>query len=105
MEKTSREYAEKLAKEIWSNSKADFSYNSGLYYGIIEGYMKAIEETNAKGLLEALEFLIKSINPQDVNSNKRFAGVELGEFYVGGASIPSGEAIHKAIEAIKKASI
>jgi len=50
MEKFTREYAEKLATEQGSASLYD------LYQvGFTEGYMKAIEETNATELLEALK--------------------------------------------------
>lgn len=58
----------------------------------------------APELLEALMEIIKSCDPEDVTPNKMFEGINLGEFYVGGCGIPSNESIHKAINAIKKAT-
>jgi hypothetical protein len=78
--KLTREYAEKMAL------KHNISLNGDLPY--IKGYMKAIEETNAKGLLEALCELEKvTTNHGRYNYNDRES------------------ARLKAIEAIKKASI
>lgn len=56
MVKHTKEYAEKLAKDIYP----DGSYWLGSSE-FISGYMKAIEETNVAGLLEALKELVKKI--------------------------------------------
>lgn len=67
MEKTSREYAEKLAKEYTQHDVENFDSQS-LYVGkskeeiYTDGYMKAVEETNAKGLLEACEIALRYFN-------------------------------------------
>ena len=64
MEKTSREYAEKLAKEYCQHDVENFDSQT-LYVGkskeeiYIDGYMKAVEETNVKGLLEVLKRMCK----------------------------------------------
>jgi hypothetical protein len=95
--KLTREYAEKLAKEMLKPSW------SHLYIGgeltnepeffvkekerIIDGYMKAIEETNAKGLLESLEKIVKKLEFCTLHNKRTF-----GEEYL------------EAIEAIKKAN-
>ncbi len=50
MEKTSIEYAEKMFSEHCRTHDNEKAY--------IEGYMKAVEETNTKELREALEDLI-----------------------------------------------
>jgi len=62
--KLTKEYAEKLAIEMlkpnWGHCFMDDKlFQEPLFFklekeGIIEGYLKAIEETNAKELLEAL---------------------------------------------------
>lgn len=51
MEKTSKEYAEKMAKDKYKDDGLPATYL--LRYGLAEGYLKAVEETNVKGLLEA----------------------------------------------------
>jgi hypothetical protein len=68
------------------------------------------EQANAKliasapDLLEALVEIIKTCNPENVQANKKYMGLDLGEFYVGGCGIPSDKAIHMAINAIEKAT-
>lgn len=57
-----------------------------------------------KELLEALKLMIETCNPTDVVLNKTAMGIKLGEYYVGSKGIPSDESIHKAINAIKKAT-
>lgn len=63
--KLTKEYAEKLAIEMlkpnWGHCFMDDKlFQEPMFFklekeGIIEGYLKAIEETNAKELLEALQ--------------------------------------------------
>jgi hypothetical protein len=68
------------------------------------------EEANIKliaaapELLRALIEVIESAKPTDVTPHKKSRGIDLGEFYVGSCGIPSGKAIHMAINAIKKAT-
>ena len=50
--KHTKEYATELAKDYKVNQGA---YSKEWSNGFISGYMTAIEETNAEGLLEALE--------------------------------------------------
>lgn len=58
MDKTSEEYANKLAEEIYPKEGEDSFYGD---LGIVQklacayGYMKAIEENNVKEIREALE--------------------------------------------------
>ena len=75
--KLTKEYAEKLARQnvIYGESVGNYVF----------GYLKAIEETNAKELLEALEYLIKC------NTVDRF-------------KCETTHAIVKAINAINKAT-
>jgi hypothetical protein len=54
--KLTREYAEKLANEANENTAP-----LGTEFVFVNGYMKAIEETNAKGLLEAVQNAIKDL--------------------------------------------
>lgn len=52
MEKTSIEYAEKLALDLLIQAKEDgVSFDE---FDYVEGYLKAVEETNVKELREAL---------------------------------------------------
>ena len=65
MEKTSREYAEKLAEEKYPKfeGKNDALYNfllEGRRNDFIDTWLKAVEETNAKELKEALEELLNT---------------------------------------------
>lgn len=80
MEKTSKEYAEKLAREnvIYGESMGNYVF----------GYMKAVEETNVKGLLEALKECLDGV--KELNS----------EFQSGWE-----ETITKTINAINKAKL
>jgi len=60
MEKTSKEYAEKWADSLYPKRTSETTIEILLARlskrnGRIEGYLKAVEETNAKGMLEALE--------------------------------------------------
>jgi len=66
MEKTSREYAEKLAEEMYpienyslgdGKSGKIYDENQKQRTAHINGYLKAVEETNVKELREALEEL------------------------------------------------
>ena len=104
--KLTKKYAEKLA--ILNNcvvADTDMAY--------INGYLKAIEETNVKEMREALIELLKGVNPQDACYGK-FANyylkgskeyeAELTKPYVGSKSIPSDEQILQAINAINKAT-
>lgn len=59
-------------------------------------------EADKKELLDALYEVKKSTNPQDVTPYKKAHGLNLGEYYVGGCSMPSDKAIHMVINAINK---
>lgn len=72
--KFTKEYAEKLAviqyehiNESFENSTEMFPFNDSiiLQAGFEEGYMKAIEETAAPELLEALIYLINDLERND----------------------------------------
>lgn len=70
MEKTTREYAEKLAIKMLKPNWGHLYDGDELFYEpaffkkekerIIEGYLKAVEETNVKELRDALEKLWKN---------------------------------------------
>ncbi len=64
MEKTSREYAEKLTENHSNTFRPTF----------ISGYLTAIEETNVKGLQEALEKARQDINW--MLNNRQFLNAE-----------------------------
>ncbi len=70
--KLTREYAEKLAIK-------DFGLDTTGYLAAAfeRGYMKAIEETNAKGLLEALKDLVKFCKDNNVGAELEFAEEQL----------------------------
>jgi hypothetical protein len=79
MKKTSREYAEKLETLISKSFDRDYPDDSDVVNvgSIYEVYKKAfesaIEETNVKGLQEALE----KIESMDMSGNTYFVAIEM----------------------------
>ena len=73
MDKTSREHAEKLAKE-YSNI---FNYNerANTREDYRNGYLTAIEETNAKGLLEAAIELVYQLTGEQESEEELEKGL------------------------------
>ena len=57
MKHTSKEYAEKIARELGINNE-ELNRSAKEYF--TEGYIKAVEETNAEGLIEAVRLLEKA---------------------------------------------
>lgn len=78
MEKTSREYAEKSAEEMYLTDGVNSLYKivqERKQAAHVEGYLKAVEETNVKELREALEtakHTLTQLNENGVVTNTLF---------------------------------
>lgn len=67
MEKHTKEYAEKLANEYAENKSSADVFKQSHSTDFLNGYLKAVEETNVKELRESVEELIKQLKNEHLS--------------------------------------
>ena len=93
----------------YSSDRGDITTIDQCYCGFNVANTKKEAEANAKliasapCLLEALQYIINDIKPEDACRGK-FESFEKSKAYVGSKRLPTDEAILRCIEAIKKAT-